>query len=176
MKCEELAVVKVSTQHCWECATSTIPIITSCRDPNKAEARQLNHGELCMCGTDCVCEFVDCFITSWAGLRSVLQVTWVTLEATQEQRGPDLETKSLTLSDMQKQTQMVTVHNPVTGCMGTEPEFVCTDSGVGPKTLSRETFSRIMSVCCYLTYGIFIHFLFLRELLMYSLFILGVNA
>lgn len=35
MKCEVLRVVKVSTQHCWEGATSLIPIITSARIPVK---------------------------------------------------------------------------------------------------------------------------------------------
>lgn len=74
---------------------------------------------------------------------------------------------------------MVAGRNPVTGSMGTEPEFVCTDSGVvsEPKTLSRKDIEKNnASACQYLTNGISVHFSSLRQLLMYSLLIHYVNA
>lgn len=94
----------------WKCSGSTIPYYFFWQDPNKAIALQLNHMELCLCMLERVCEregVVDCFITSWAELRSVVKVTCVRLKTTQEQWGLDWGASHLTLSNMLKQTLMV---------------------------------------------------------------------
>lgn len=83
MKCEVLRVVKVLTQHCWERATSAVPIITSARFPIRPDG--WDHAGRCVRARRCW----PLYYFPCRGPGAFLQVTRVTLKATREHGGPD---------------------------------------------------------------------------------------
>lgn len=124
----------------------------------------LDRIRVCECENRCVWKglFVDCFITSWAGLRSVVGVTCLMRKSTTEQWGQFGNHATNT----RWPTRMAAGSNPVTS-MGRLPVFVWTDSGVNSEDTSQKDIQQnYVSACTLVTYSI----CYLWILIMFRLF------